>query len=111
MNSRAIWRTSRTRSDSEKSISASCPLHRRERHQASTKNPIESAIIAAFSQPGRLRLQAGGIERIEQRELRPDARQLPAEEVAAGGELAPVEVGVFAAGALQPARRRDRLAQ
>src|SRR5438067_4851266 len=66
--------------------------------------------IAAFvSQPGGLRLQAGGIERIEQRRRWPDPRQLPAEEVAARGELALGEVRVRSAG--ERARRGQRLTQ
>src|SRR5581483_5682438 len=41
MNSRTVWRNPRTRSDSEKSIFVSCPLHRRERLEVPTENAIE----------------------------------------------------------------------
>src|SRR4051812_7803409 len=67
------------------------------------------SIGALAPQAGRLRLQASGIERIEQLEPRTDPRQLPAEEVAAGGELAVVEVRIHAA--LESLRRCQRLSQ
>src|SRR5438105_12626636 len=90
MTSRTVSRKPRTRSDSEKSIATS---------------------LTAVLQPAGLRLQAGGIERVEQRELRTYPRQLPAEEIAAGGELAPMEVRFRSAHASESARRRQGLAQ
>src|SRR5260370_12507547 len=111
MSSRAVWGRPRPRSDSEKSIAASCPLGRRERLEVAAENAIEigrrerglldlpqdgAVIIAAVAG----RITVGTVAPVEatrpaQRAQRPIAQRLV--EVRAGEidehVLAPERVG------------------